>query len=94
MHSEIARIVKVGDVDANAVAYATPATIAAVNGVQSGGADAVLDATLRVPAVRGPAGWVYDSQAIKAGLPIRFETAGYVIQGQIIKVDIPSEPAR
>jgi hypothetical protein len=93
--SEIAHVVKAGDADVNAVAYATPATIVAVNSVQGGGgADSVLDATLRVPAVRGPAGWVYDNQAIKAGLPIRFETAGYVIQGQIIKVDIPPEPGR
>jgi hypothetical protein len=46
---------------------------------------------LKVPAVRGPTGWIYNTQAIKAGLPIRFESSAYVIDGTIVKVDAPAE---
>jgi hypothetical protein len=91
--SEIAQIVKAGDVDADAVAYATPATIVAAT-TRAIGPDSVIDATLRMPAVRGPSGWVYNNQPLKAGMPIRFETARYLIQGQIVRVQTPGEAER
>jgi IPT/TIG domain-containing protein len=89
---EIAALVKAGDLDANAVAYATRASVAAVVSVRPmSPTDSVIDLTLRVPAVQGPAGWVYNTQVIKAGLPIRFESANYVLQGTVLKVDAPPE---
>lgn len=89
---EIAAIVKAGDLDTNATGYATRASVAAVDGVRAISPSAsTMDLTLRVPAVRGPSGWVHNTQVIKAGLPIRFESAAYVIDGTIVKVDAPAE---
>jgi hypothetical protein len=45
-----------------------------------------IDATFRVPAVQASSGWVYQNQPLKAGLPFRFETSRYVIQGQALAV--------
>jgi hypothetical protein len=91
---EIAEMVKVGDIDADAVAYssAVRARVVSINGVRGGTA---VDVTLKVPAALGPTGWLYNSQLLKAGLPFRFETAGYVINGQVISVMLPqSDQAR
>ncbi len=87
---ETAAMVKAGDVDANAVAYARTlrATIVAVNGLRTG--SGAIDATLRVPAVLGPSGWVYNNQPIKAGLPFQFETTTYVIRGQVTSMKAPA----
>src|SRR5262249_48136683 len=89
---EIAALVKAGDADASAIAYSTRATVAAVSGVRAvSPAATTMDLTLRVPAVRGPSGWVYNAHVLKAGLPIRFESANYVVDGTIVKVDAPAE---
>ncbi len=89
--AEIAAQVKPGDVDADAVAYPTAmrATITAVTARAVGGS-MTLDATLNVPASFGPAGWTYNNQSLKAGLPIRFETIGYSIQGQVTSLKAPA----
>jgi Domain of unknown function (DUF4330) len=88
---EIAAQVKPGDVDADAVAYpnAMRATITTVT-ARSVNGSTVLDATLNVPASFGPTGWSYNNQPLKAGLPIRFETIGYSIQGQVTAVKAPA----
>jgi hypothetical protein len=89
---EIAASVRAGDLDANTIAYATRASVAAVTAVRAVSPLASsMDLTLKVPAVRGPSGWIYDMQLIKAGLPIRFESTAYVINGTIVKVDAPAE---
>jgi hypothetical protein len=87
---EIVAMVKAGDVDADAVSYASAvrARVVSVNPAGAGGA--TVDAILTVPAAPGPAGWVYNNQALKAGLPFRFETAGYVITGQVVGLTPPS----
>jgi hypothetical protein len=87
---EVAAMVKAGDVDANAVAYASAmrAKVAAVSALRAGGTG--FDATLNVPAALGPNGWIYNNQVLKAGLPFRFETAGYVINGQVIGLTAPT----
>ena len=53
-----------------------------------------LDATLAVPAALGPTGWMYNNQPLKPGLPLRFETVGYVVTGQVtgLTPSAPSEP--
>jgi hypothetical protein len=84
---EVAAMVKAGDLDANAVAYAIRAKVASVSALGAGGT--AFDATLNVPAALGPTGWVYNSQALKAGLPFRFETVSYVISGQVIGITVP-----
>lgn len=86
-HPEIAAMVSAGDTDASPVAYTgvSKATISAIN-ARSGG---TIDATLRVPAVRGTSGWIFNGQPLKAGLPFRFETAGYVMNGQVTSLKAP-----
>jgi hypothetical protein len=89
---EIAAMVKPGDVDADAVAFASSmrATIAAVNALRPAGGQTVIDATLSVPAALGPSGWVYGNQPLKAGMPFRFETVTYVISGQVTSMKTPA----
>ena len=93
---EVAAMVAAGDVDADAVAYASSirATIAAVNERHSAGGQTVIDATLSVPAALGPSGWIYGNQLLKAGLGFRFETVRYVISGQVtgMKTPVPVQP--
>jgi len=87
VHPDVAAMVKGGDTDAKAVAYANPASVAAVNARRTiSPTQAVLDLTLRLPATLGSAGWTYNTQTIKAGLPIQFETADYSIAGQVLGV--------
>jgi hypothetical protein len=84
----VAAMIKAGDVDVDAVAYASAlrAKVVAVNSVSGGTADA----TLAVPATLGSTGWVYNNQPLKAGLPLRFETASYVMTGQVIGMTAPA----
>jgi len=88
---EVGGMVKAGDADADPVAFARTmrATIVAVNSARAAGAQTVIDATLRVPAVLGPSGWVYNGQPLKAGLAFQFETVSYVIRGQVIGIRTP-----
>lgn len=85
---EIAAMVQAGDVDADAVAYtnAQRARIVAVHSARGG----IVDATLTVPASRGPSGWIYNNQPLKAGLPLRLETERYVVSGQVIGLTAPA----
>jgi hypothetical protein len=91
----IAASVKPGDQDANAVAFASSmrATIAAVNAYARRRSNRHRRA-LNVPAALGPSGWVYGTQPLKAGMPFRFETAAYVINGQVtsMKTPVPDQP--
>ena len=84
----VAAMMRAGDVDVDAVAYATAlrAKVVTVNSISGGTADA----TLAVPAALGSTGWIYNNQTLKAGLPLRFETASYVITGQVIGMTTPS----
>jgi Domain of unknown function (DUF4330)/IPT/TIG domain len=89
---EVATMIKAGDLDVDAVAYASTvrAKVVGINAVRGGTA---VDATLTVPATLGPTGWFYNNQPLKAGLPFRFETAGYVVNGQVIGVNPPAAAA-
>jgi hypothetical protein len=89
---DVAGMVNDGDADANAVGYASAmrATIVAINSTQAARSAGVIDATLRVPAVLGPSGWVYNNQPLKAGLPFQFETVTYVIRGQVTSMKTPA----
>lgn len=85
---EVVGMIKTGDADVDAVAYtsAMRAKVVAVNKAGGGAADV----TLTVPAAPGPTGWTYNNQSLKAGLPLRFETARYVLTGQVIGLTAPA----
>ncbi len=89
---EVAALMKAGDVDVDAVAYsnAMRAKVVAINGTRGGTA---VDATLAVPAALGPTGWFYNNQPLKPGLPLRFETARYVMNGQVTAMNAPAAGA-
>ena len=53
----------------------------------------VLDGMLRVPLTSTEIGWVYRSQAIKAGAPITFQTDRYIMRGMIRSVTLPGPGA-
>jgi hypothetical protein len=46
------------------------------------------DVTLSVPVTEAAVGWSYKGQAIKAGAPMAFETARYVVRGVILSVTV------
>ncbi len=46
----------------------------------------IRDAVLRLPAERSANGWTYRSRPVKAGAVFVFETADYLVQGQILSV--------
>jgi len=81
---DVAAMVKAGDSDADAVSYSdgARARIVTINRAVNG----TIDATLRVPALPATAGWVFHNQPLKAGLPFRFETSAYVIDGTALGV--------
>jgi hypothetical protein len=88
---EVAAMVKAGDVDADAVAYASSIRAAIASVVfRPGAGQTTIDATLSIPATLGPSGWVYNNQPLKAGLPFRFETLTYVITGQVTGMKAPA----
>ena len=69
------------------VTYGTSARARLVSIDRSAGGDPrTIEATFRVPAVQAASGWVYQNQPLKAGLPFRFETSSYAIQGQALAV--------
>jgi hypothetical protein len=88
---EIGGLVKAGDVDADELSSGSAVRAKIVSANRTGSS---IDATLAVPAIAGPLGWVYNNQPLKAGLPFRFETASYVINGQLIGVMPPSQGER
>jgi hypothetical protein len=97
---EAAANVKAGDVDADAKA-ASPshaATIVSVGNAGPGttaapghpGGARVVELTLRVPLDQAGSEWTYKEQPVKIGAPFTFETARYLIQGEVIDVLRPS----
>jgi hypothetical protein len=89
---EIAAAVKTGDIDSDAVSFdnASRGRVIAVNH----GAAGTFQARFRVPAVQTTTGWVFHNQPLKAGLPFRFETPAYVIQGMALAVAPAAGPSR
>ena len=82
--AEVASLVKPGDTDADVVSFSRTARATVVSVIRTPGP---IEATLRVPAVQTTAGWVYHDQPLKAGLPFRFETDAYVLQGTTLAVN-------
>jgi hypothetical protein len=97
--------IKPGDRDTTARAFGRGATLTAVGPPRSIGASeaigrlfpvvgplSVLEATLDVPVDAGVDGWSYKDQTLKAGTLFTFETAQYVVHGDVIDV-LPPLPA-
>jgi hypothetical protein len=85
---EIAAMVAVGDMESDILSHAVDERARIVSVTRAGSADpARLLVTLRLPVVNGPMGWLYNDQPVKAGLPLRFETASYVMTGQLLAVN-------
>jgi hypothetical protein len=92
--------VKAGDVDADAKA-ASPTHAATILSVATAGQGTaavaghpggarVVELTLRVPLDQVGSEWTYKEQPVKIGAPFTFETARYLIQGEVIDVVRPS----
>ena len=48
-----------------------------------GGGARVVDATVQVPLEPTGSGWTYKDQPFKTGAPFTFETARYIVQGEV-----------
>ena len=56
--------------------------------IRTSGRVAVLECVVRVPLTNIETGWIYRSQAIKAGAPITFQTSRYIMRGTIRSVTL------
>jgi hypothetical protein len=86
---ELLALMKVGDVDTGPFASAAlrHATLTAVGSPRAATAgEAAIDAALRVPIDRAGAEWRYMNKPFKAGAALTFETARYIVQGDIVSV--------
>ena len=76
--------IRSGDVDHGV--YTNPlaagATVVAAGNPASGQADV----TLSLQAERGPDGWIYASQPLRAGSQIQFSTPRYVVAGSVLQI--------
>jgi hypothetical protein len=101
--SALIGMIKTGDRDASAKAYAHGATLAGLGAPRpltpaespgrlfpGVGPLLMLDASVDVPANPGADGWSYKDQPLKAGAPFTFETAEYVIHGEVVAVSRPA----
>jgi len=96
--------IKVGDTDSGsrAAARGYSARIVSIDGIsaiQPGvlgrlarieGNERVLNAMLTVPIQPEIGGWTYKRQPFKIGAPFTFETADYIVQGEVADVTWPS----
>jgi hypothetical protein len=53
----------------------------------------VVEATVRVPVEASRGGWAYKGQPFKAGEPFNFETAHYLVRGEVSDVTASDRPA-
>jgi hypothetical protein len=95
--------IKVGDTDRGpgANASGSGARIVSLDGVAAASASAVahgpimagdaraLTATLQVPIQQAAGGWSYKREPFKIGGPFTFETAEYVVHGEIADMTLP-----
>ena len=92
---EILARIKVGQSDtsprANARGY--NARIASVDSVRTVAAQQILTANLEVPVEPTVGGWNYKQEPFKIGAPFSFETAEYVVHGQIVDMTLPASAA-
>jgi hypothetical protein len=95
--------IKIGDTDtgAKAAARGYAARIVSIDGIsaiQPGvparmarleGNERILGATLTVPLQREIGGWTYKQEPFKIGAPFTFETAEYIVQGEVANITWP-----
>jgi hypothetical protein len=92
---EILARLKAGQSDssprANARGYS--ARIVSVEDARTIGPQQVVTASLEVPVEQAVGGWTYKQEPFKIGAPFSFETAEYVVHGQVVDMTLPSPPA-
>jgi hypothetical protein len=101
---EILASMKTGDVDSspNARAEGYGAKIAAIGADRPAsagetasrgplGGSRVVEVTLRVPIEQIVDGWTYKGQPFKTGAPFSFETAHYIVHGEISDAMLPAQ---
>jgi len=99
---ELIGLLKAGDVDggayaASAARHATLTRVGDVRplapGAQTGTsaviASRMVDASVRIPVDRAGAEWRYMNRVVKVGAPFAFETATYVVRGEIVSLVTP-----
>jgi hypothetical protein len=99
--------IKVGDTDSSAktAARGYSARIVSIDGITAvaplapgrfarlAGDERVLSATLTVPIQQEIGGWTYRQRPFKIGAPFTFETAEYIVEGEVADVTWPSAAA-
>jgi hypothetical protein len=80
--------IRTGDADSGRFASATSrhAVVASVAPPRAAGPNQSADVVLRIPVDLHGAEWIYKNDPVKVGAPLSFETAQYVVSGEIIDV--------
>ncbi|HKB13968.1 MAG TPA: hypothetical protein VKD69_25060, partial [Vicinamibacterales bacterium] len=101
---ELIGLLKAGDADGGAMASATsrhatltrvetprPLAPGEIAGAPSGVvASRAVDAMVRIPVDRVSGDWRYMNQPLKVGAPVTFETARYIVRGEIVSMVPPA----
>ena len=92
---ELLARIRSGDTDSGRFASATSrhAVVASVAPPRAAGSNHAADVVLRVPVDRHGAEWIYKNTPVKVGATLSFETAQYVVSGEIVDVGQPAVAA-